>query len=82
MSDNTMFVVRYDDKVYNLTHMIILRRVYLLQPTLKTLARSLVLNFFMRLLASEFSTKLDLSGFSAEIRRDDGVQPFLFRSIL
>ena len=25
---------------------------------------------------------MDLSGFLAEIRRDDGVQPFLFRSIL
>ena len=32
----------------------------------------------MRLLASKFSMKLDLSGFLAEIRRDDGVQPFFF----
>ena len=39
---------------------------------------------FYEIFASKFSTKLDLSGFLAEIRRDDGVQPFLsiFRGIL
>ena len=70
--------VQHDDKAHNLTSTILIAT----NMILKKHSRDMSAKLFYEILASKFSTKLDLSGFLAEIRRDDGVQPFLFRSII